>query len=288
MIFSSALKAAKTNNGLQRLRFAMLEKGYIPRYAFAHYFLDTQGIRSRVHIQNYYSLFFPDLPRAAKATVWLHSSSGRLLAKKRFLVPPFGQLYLELEDLIGKRIENEGMIYVDLKPPRVIRPLVGKLPKIEDLVAQTPFWVSYRDEAENYMYVHSIETFKGRVFGAAWPINWLLSNSKFEPVAWKSWRLLDLELLEELEIVVMNHGNKTGSGSVQIFDDNSLEIWKSEFSLVPRQSKRVLLPQEKIKEWRENRRTQNIRVGVNPLLTPNGKPYVLMRYGKGPKSIHHG
>jgi hypothetical protein len=30
------------------------------------------------------------------------------------------------------------------------------------------------------------------------------------------------------------------------------------------------------------------RIGMDPLLTGNGKPYVLMRYGGGPLSLHHG
>ncbi len=280
--------SATAQESLRILRGMFIEKGYVPRYAFAHYFLDADGIRSRLHIQNYYSLFFPDVPRAAEATVWLHSSNGRLLAKKVFKIPPFGQLYLELEDLLGKRIDNEGMIYVDLAPPRDVRPLVGKLPRIEDLVAQTPFWVSYRDKNENYMYVHSIETFKGKVFGALWPLSLILSRSRFNREAWKSWRLLDPRLLEELEIVVMNHGHKTGSGSVQIFDDHSNELWRDTFSLASRQSSRIAVPKAKLDGWRLDEKIENIRVGVDSLLTPNGKPYVVMRYGTGPKSIHHG
>lgn len=288
MTLSSIIRGAKKSKLLQHLRSVSLERGYVPRHAFAHYFLDTEGIRSRLHIQNYYSLFFPDVPREAKATVWLHSSNGRLLAKKKFSIPPFGQLYLELEDILGHRIENEGMVYVDLAPPREIKPLLGLLPRVDELVSQTPFWVSYRDISQNYMYVHSIETFKGKVFGAIWPLSWMLSKTHFQTEPWKSWRLLDLQLLEELQIVVMNHGNSPGSGAVQIFDDCANEIWKYEFSLSTRQVERVVLPREKIEEWRSARTTENIRVGVDPLLTPNGKPYVLMSYGKGPKSIHHG
>jgi hypothetical protein len=288
MMKLSTVISATAEGSLRILRGMFIEKGYVPRYAFAHFFLDADGIRSRLHIQNYYSLFFPDVPRTAEATVWLHSSNGRLLAKKVFKIPPFGQLYLELEDLLGKRIDNEGMIYVDLAPPRDVRSLVGKLPRIEDLVAQTPFWVSYRDENENYMYVHSIETFKGRVFGSLWPLSLILSRSRFKREAWKSWRLLDPRLLEELEIVVMNHGHKTGSGTVQIFDESSNELWRETFSLASRQSSRIAVPKAKLDAWRLNEKIENIRVGVDSLLTPNGKPYVVMRYGTGPKSIHHG
>ena len=35
-------------------------------------------------------------------------------------------------------------------------------------------------------------------------------------------------------------------------------------------------------------RPRHLRIGLDPLLTANGKPYVLMRYGDGPLSIHHG
>jgi hypothetical protein len=31
-----------------------------------------------------------------------------------------------------------------------------------------------------------------------------------------------------------------------------------------------------------------VRIGLDPLLTTNGKPYVIMRYGGGPLSLHHG
>jgi hypothetical protein len=31
-----------------------------------------------------------------------------------------------------------------------------------------------------------------------------------------------------------------------------------------------------------------LQLGIDPLPTLNGKPYVLMRYGNGPLSLHHG
>ncbi len=34
--------------------------------------------------------------------------------------------------------------------------------------------------------------------------------------------------------------------------------------------------------------TRHARVGLDPLMTANGKPYVIMRYADGPPSVHHG
>lgn len=36
----------------------VLEAGYIPRRAFAHFFINDAGLKSQIHLQNYYSFFF--------------------------------------------------------------------------------------------------------------------------------------------------------------------------------------------------------------------------------------
>jgi hypothetical protein len=49
---------------------------------------------------------------------------------------------------------------------------------------------------------------------------------------------------------------------------------------------RVRVPDVEVATWKD--RTPHIRVGLDPLLTGNGKPYVLMRSAGGPLSLHHG
>lgn len=267
---------------------SVLEAGFIPRRAFAHFFINDAGLRSQIHLQNYYSFFFPETLTPATATVWLHDHSGNLLSKKSFDVPPFGQLYLGIEDLLGADIPMEGMVFVDLKPPRVIRKQMKTLPNVLGAEANTPFWVSYRDDKENYMYVHSIESYRGKVFGAIWPVKTMLAHSKPLRTEWSSWRLLDLQLLDELQVIVMNHSHLQGQTSLRVFDQDNNEIWSKSLELNSREARREEIPLSVIEEWKSTTTISEVRIGLSQLLTSNGKPYVMMRYGGGPLSMHHG
>lgn len=266
----------------------VLSSGFVPRRAFAHYFMNTEGIRSRAHLQNFYSTFFPLTLTEATAHVWLYGHDGNLVAKKDFSVPPFGQLYLEAEDIVGHDVDMEGMIYIDLEPPAVIRKQLKSIPALQQLTVQTPFWMSYRDDHDNYMYVHSIESYRGKVFGAVWPLSRMMAMVTPERHAWQSWRLLDTALLDELQIVVMNHSHSPGTTVAALVSDSGERLWSEEVTLAPRQTRRVVVPSAQIEKWKAEGKPANVRVALDPLLTGNGKPYVIMRYGGGPWSLHHG
>lgn len=283
----SALSTLAQNPLAQRAYDRVLSAGFVPRRAFAHYFMNTEGIRSRIHLQNFYSTFFPLTLTAATAHVWLHDKTGKLVAKKDFTVPPFGQLYIEVSDIVGHELDVEGMVYVDFEPPAVIRKQLKTIPSLQQLTVQTPFWMSYRDDKDNYMYVHSIEQYRGKVWGAAWPIRQLMARATPARNAWKSWRLLDVALLDELQIVAMNHAGTTGTTSVSVVKDTGETLWSEEVTLGTRGSRRLVVPESKIAEWRQQG-IGNVRIALDPLLSDNGKPYVIMRYGGGPWSLHHG
>ena len=273
---------------VQRAYGKVLSSGFVPRRAFAHYFMNTDGIRSRAHLQNFYSTFFPLTLSEATAHVWLYGQNGKLVAKKDFSVPAFGQLYLEAKDIAGYDIDMEGMIYIDLEPPSVIRKQLKSIPSLQQLTVQTPFWVSYRDENDNYMYVHSIESYRGKVFGAVWPLSKMMATVAPERHAWQSWRLLDIALLDELQFVVMNHSHKPGMTTVGLVSESGERVWSEVVTLEARQTRRIVVPGARIEQWKAAQSPVTVRVTLDPLFTGNGKPYVIMRYGGGPLSLHHG
>lgn len=284
----SVLSTLSQNKVVRGTYDRVLSAGYVPRRAFAHYFMNTEGIRSRAHLQNFYSTFFPLTLTDATAHVSLFGKDGKLIAQKDFVVPPFGQLYLEIEDIVGYNMDMEGMIYIDFEPPAVIRKQLKTLPAIQALTVQTPFWVSYRDPDDNYMYVHSIESYRGKVWGAVWPLKQILSRVAPDRPKWQSWRLLDVALLDELQVVVMNHSHVPGTTTVSIIDESGATKWSEQVTLDTRQVARVVVPEEKILEWKAAADPGTVRIALDPILTGNGKPYVIMRYGGGPWSLHHG
>jgi len=283
----SALSTLAKVGVAQRAYGAVLSSGFVPRRAFAHYFMNKDGLHSRAHLQNFYSTFFPLSLTEATARVWLCDESGAIIAKKSFTVPPFGQLYLGVEDIVGYDMQMEGMIFIDFQPPAVIRKQLKTIPNLQQLTVQTPFWVSYRDDNDNYMYVHSIESYRGKVWGAVWPMSRIMARVAPERAAWRSWRLLDVDLLEELQVVVMNHSHAPGATTVSVVDAEGETLWSERVELGTRGSARLVVPEAEIARWKADKRG-NVRVALDPVLTGNGKPYVIMRYGGGPLSLHHG
>jgi hypothetical protein len=284
----SVLETLSKNSVVRGAYDRVLSAGFVPRRAFAHYFMNTDGITSRAHLQNFYSTFFPMNLTEATAHVTLCGKDGSVIARKDFVVPPYGQLYIEVTDIVGHDLDMEGMIYIDFEPPAVIRKQLKTIPALQQLTVQTPFWVSYRDQNDNYMYVHSIESYRGKVWGAVWPLTQMMAKVAPERAAWKSWRLLDVALLDELQVVVMNHSHKPGTSTVSVVSDHGETLWSEQVTLATRESRRLVVPEATIAEWKARENPGNVRIAVDPLFTGNGKPYVIMRYGGGPWSLHHG
>ena len=262
--------------------------GYVPRRPFAHYYLNAEGIKSRIHLQNFYSSFCPEVNEAATATFTVFDRSGRQTHRFSRELVPFGQIYLEMDEYSNDESSSEGMVFVDLEPGPAVKKKFSKLPNPEEVSIATPFWMSYRDEDENYMYVHSISTVEGEVKGGITPINWKLSRNQSARPTWKSWRLLDVQLLDDLQVVAMNHSNLSGDAKISVFADNGDVLWSEKVSLATKQVERLRVPQELIAYWKHERISDHIRIGMDPLLSSNGKPYIVMKYAGGPLSLHHG
>lgn len=262
--------------------------GKVPRRSYAHYFLEDEGVRSRIHLQNFWSTFWPDEALEATAHVRAFAADGREVAARDVTLPRFGSMFLELRDLLGGAAVPEGSVAVDLEPPAAVRERFADLPAPDAVGVNTPFWMAYYDDASNYMYVHSIEVLGGAVAGTVAPLRWHLGRAVAQREPWRSWRLLDLDLLDEIQVVAMNHDTRPGETEVGIHTAAGETLWRESVSLAPRQLQRVRVPAAEIARWRETHRGQQVRIGLDPLLTTNGKPYVIMRYGGGPLSLHHG
>lgn len=260
----------------------------LPREAYAHYFIEDRGLHSRVHLQNFWSTLWPDVDGEATAHIELRDASGRVLGRLDRHVPRFGQLFLELRDLLADvgSSATEGTVAIDLEPPDGVRDRFDVIPQVEEAQLNTPFWMSYYDASENYMYVHSIEKLRGRVFGAPAPLRILRSQEHPEGERWRSWRLLDAEGLSEVTMVIVNHVDKPRSTVAGLYTPDDRPILERRLQFAPRQLHRLTFTGEEIAPHLGG--SEHIRVGLDPMTSLSGKPYVIMRYGDGPLSLHHG
>jgi hypothetical protein len=266
--------------------------GRPPRYAYTHYFIEGEGLHSRIHLQNFYSTFWPQVQDPATAHILVFDDDGRPQGSCDRLIPPFGSLFLEVADLLTELGSNapEGSVAIDLEPAPSVRAQFHDLPNAEQVEVKTPFWMAYYDSDENFMYVHSIDILGGEVFGPPAPLRWAMTRSVPSGESWRSWRLLDAARLSDLQIVCMNMSTETRSTVVGVYSpDDSVVLYSETHELGPRAVRRVRVPHEGIREWTTRHPdVQQVRIGLDPLLTANGKPYVIMRYADGPPSLHHG
>jgi hypothetical protein len=283
----SAVKERVTKTLQQRA----IRSGKLPREAYGHYFIETEGLHSRIHLQNFWSTFWPDHPAATTATIQVRDRSGRSLGVLEKPLPKFGQLFLEMRDVLSElgSDSTEGSVAVDLRPPESVTAELPDLPKVEDTEINTPFWMAYYDADENYMYVHSIEKLRGEHFGTSRAYGWLLDRTVDQGERWRSWRLLDAARLSEIQIVVVNHSpvpRATRAGLYGAAPD-SPALLERPLEFGPHELHRIRFSADEIAAAVPEG-MEHVRIGVDPLLTHNGKPYVLMRYGDGPLSLHHG
>jgi hypothetical protein len=266
--------------------------GHPPRRAYTHYFIETDGLHSRIHLQNFYSTFWPEVHEPAMAHILVHDSEGRRRGAAQRTLEPFGSLFLELGELLRELDCDapEGTVAIDLEPPAGVRARFDELPGAEQAEVRTPFWMAYYDRAEDYMYVHSIEMRAGEVFGAPRLLSWTLTRDVPAGERWRSWRLLEAERLSDLQIVCINHSPARRATRVGVYaPDGVTALYERAIELAPRALARVRVPPEQLAVWPvRHPEIRHLRVGVDPLLTANGKPYVIMRYIEGPPSLHHG
>jgi hypothetical protein len=266
--------------------------GRAPRLAYAHYFIESEGLHSRIHLQNFYSTFWPQVHEPAVAHIVVHDRAGAPQGRVHREIPPFGSLFLEVSDLLAEINTRavEGIVAIDLEPAADVRSHFHELPNAEEAEIKTPFWMAYYDGAESYMYVHSIDTLGGKVFGAPRLLRWLMTRRVAQGDHWRSWRLLEVERLSDLQVVCINHSPETRSTVVGVYSgDGSTTMYERAVSIGPLALERVRVPREQLASWPERHpEIRHARIGLDPLLTGNGKPYVIMRYADGPPSLHHG
>jgi hypothetical protein len=287
----SRLAEARARAGDTVRRRAALS-GRPPRYAYTHYFIECEGLHSRIHLQNFYSTFWPQVHEPAVADIRVFDDGGRSQGSCERVIPPFGSLFLEVAELLQELGSDalEGAVAIDLEPAPEVRAQFHDLPDAGHLDVKTPFWMAYYDGNENFMYVHSIDTLGGEVFGAPGPLRWAMTRNVPPGGSWRSWRLLEAARLSDLQIVCMNMSTETRSTVVGIYSaDDGVALFRESVELSPRAVRRVGVPHQEIREWStRHSEVEQVRIGLDPLLTANGKPYVLMRYADGPPSLHHG
>ena len=233
-----------------------------------------------LHVQNPFSFFWPDGNTRAKALVELRDDQGHLLSKLSRQIQPFGTLALEIDDLLLGLTEKSdfGTITVDLIPTLKYRRHLRKLTDGTPLIA-SPFWMRFSSSSGGSQgYSHSIDADRAKIRGVP-AVLARYFTSKDVGFAWESSRSIDLDASSFAQGFVVNSSKDTKSFTMSWCNlEEQIIVQKC-----------CLLPSLGVSEISTPRGlTDEVHLVVDPLPTPNGKPYVFVFQVSGEFGFTHG
>lgn len=273
--------------GVKLARRASNPARRLPRRGYAHCFIEADGVHSRLHLHHFYSLFLPDLTEPVDAHIHVFSEAGKALGVVTRRLTPFSSLTLPMSEVLSELGTSAalGTVALDIEPGiGYSRRLVELGP--QSAMAQSPFWMGYYGDDGSVAYIHSIDQHFGTVFGIgrigsiAFRAHWHRGGD------WASKRLIDAQGLRQADAYLVNHSTAAGRPTVRWLAHPEKTILSEHTETVRAHGAiRVSVTADDLA--RAAGTVDKLRLEVDGLLTSNGKPYVMVRYGNGPFSLHH-
>jgi hypothetical protein len=284
MTTASSLK----KRGVRLTQRAVNPRGRLPRRGYEHCFIEEEGVHSRLHLHHFYSMFLPDVNEPVDAHVHVFGSGGARVGVVTRTLQPLTSLVLPMTDVLAELTSTEtlGSVALDVEPSATYeRKLVEIGP--ENARVQSPFWMGYYDAGGSVAYVHSIDQYYGEVFGVPRAAGFAFRARWHRGGEWSSKRLIDAEGLRRADAYLVNYSSSAGETTIRwrAHPDGAV-LSQQTVTVQPHGAVRVSVSGEDVA--RASGPVRQLRLEVDGLLTENGKPYVMLRYGDGPFSLHHG
>jgi len=264
------------------LRRSVVMLGTTPRVAYMHYWTLREGADSLVAFHNYFSLLDPHARGPCHADLRVYDADGRTLATTGIDVPARGCAQVSVRSLLPAAvaaIQTEGSLELDVLPPGDFtheRNVAGAFE-----VSAARFFMLYRSPAGMLATSHCIE--KSQTYrGLPSPLAGLLTTRERRVPAWRCKRPIATRGLQEVRVVVVNYAESSGRLHVALRMGAGGPVVAEARRTVP---PRGLLTLEH--RQGDEPAAEFYTLHSEGLPTPNGKPYLWVRYGDGPAAMHH-
>jgi hypothetical protein len=280
--------ASLKKRGVIMARRAVNPRGKLPRRGYEHCFIEEDGVHSRLHLHHFYSMFLPDINEPVDAHVHAYAADGKRLGAVTRTLQPLNALVLPMSHVLRELGASAtlGSVAVDMEPSEAYaRKLVEIGP--QNAMVQSPFWMGYHDDGGSIAYVHSIDQFYGTVFGVGRVAGMAYRARWHRGGEWASKRLIDTVGLRRADAYLVNHSSSAGETAIRWrAHPDGATLAERTVTVQPHGAVRVGVTADDVA--RASTHVERLRLEVDGLLTENGKPYVMLRYGDGPFSLHHG
>jgi len=256
--------------------------GGTPRVAYMHYWTLREEADSLVTFHNYFSLLDPAARGPCHADLRLYDAAGRTLASRGLDVPARGCAQVSVRALLrtagAPPDALEGSVELDVLPPEDFSHERNETGSFE--VSAARFFMIYRSPAGMMATAHCLEK-TATYRGLPSPFAGLLKVHARRPGAWCCKRPISARNLSEVRAVAVNYADEPRA--------LHLALWAGAHGEIVAEAHRVVAPRGVLAlEYRGVRADAPFyTLHSDALPTPNGKPYLWVRYGDGPMATHH-
>ncbi len=246
-----------------------------------YYWVSDGNIDTLLILQNYFSIFYPDMDTKTNGAISIYDYNGNLLIENKFVIPHCGAVKLLTSELLMEKLNGENYFYGTLQVKIDIPDTI--LDIIQSDNSSFYFWdrfnLGYKNRHGQTCFVHGVDKTDIFQVGEKKGLDWYKEPQNLK---WAPEIPVDIENYKTFTIIMINRTRDATSISINISDDNDTsKAWI--LNIPGRGVRKVTLDQNDI----NNLMHSNLRLGVEGMPTQFGRPIVFKEFDNGGISAMH-
>jgi hypothetical protein len=245
-----------------------------------YYWVSDGNLDTVLHLQNYFSAFFPELETSTTGTISMFDQNGVALGITLFAVAHNGSTKFRVSELIGTNGVSSCTTFGSLEVKMAIpQPVLDRVKDQHSLYFWDRFYIAYTNNQGQMCFVHGVD--KTHIYheGATDPVDWYGPPGDHQ---WAPELPVDIDDYQKFSVVMLNRTSSPSVVTLTLLDelDESLN-WTAE--IPPKGVHRFELN----KEATHPLTPTELRMRIEGMPTKFGRPMVFKEFRNGAFSAMH-
>jgi len=246
-----------------------------------YYWVSDENLDTLLILQNYFSMFYPDVDTKTNGSISVYDCDGHLLIENKFVIPHCGAVKVLTSELLNGRLTSEnysyGTLQVKIDIPDSILDLIQS--DNSSFYFWDRFYLGYKNCYGQTCFVHGVDKTDIYQVDDKKGLDWYTETQNLK---WAPEIPVDIENYKTFTIIMINRTRDATTIGLKISDDNDKSNnWTLE---VPgRGVRKVTIDKNDINDLMAN----NLRIGVEGMPTQFGRPIVFKEFHNGGISAMH-
>ena len=245
-----------------------------------YYWVADGRLDTLLPLQNYFSVFFPDIETSTTGTLLLYDADGQPLGRRAFELLAHGLVKLRisqvLQELGVRAPQGYGTLVCDLRMPEAVR---ASLDPQEPFYFWDRFYIGYLSTSGQPCFVHGVDkTFVAKIAGGRWD-TFYPAGKRYR---WIPETPVDLSSYHRFSVVLINRTSRCARVTLTISDDDDIASRLTQ-AIAPFGAHRFELDERSTRGLDR----QRLRLRVDGMPTRWGRPVVFKEFANGAISAMH-